>query len=128
MRLCRVEDFIMELNNKQAKVAASKKTAPKSGLKMASKTKSKKASKASMKERSNATESTAEDHKSHALIRHELLEKKGRAAPLPKNYPYKKRMARAKYEIRKQVNGCYASSKAVTRQVKGGLSSGLPST
>jgi len=40
--------------------------------------------------------------KSHALIRHELVEKKGRSAPLPKNYPYKKRMSRATYEIRKQ--------------------------
>ncbi|NKB59607.1 MAG: polyphosphate kinase 2 [Alphaproteobacteria bacterium] len=40
--------------------------------------------------------------KSSALILHETLEKKGRAAPLPKNYPYKRRMRRAKYEVRKQ--------------------------
>ncbi len=43
-----------------------------------------------------------QDKKSNALIIHETLEKKGRAAPLPKNYPYKRRMRRAKYEIRKQ--------------------------
>ena len=40
--------------------------------------------------------------KSSALILHEKLEKRGRAAPLPKNYPYKIRMRRAKYEVRKQ--------------------------
>lgn len=35
-------------------------------------------------------------------MRHDLLEKKGRSAPLPKNYPYARRMRRAKYEVRKQ--------------------------
>jgi len=42
------------------------------------------------------------DSKGHDQIRHELIAKKGRSAPLPKNYPYKKRMARPNYEIRKQ--------------------------
>ncbi|MBT5665185.1 MAG: polyphosphate kinase 2 [Rhodospirillaceae bacterium] len=40
--------------------------------------------------------------KSSALIFHEKLEKKGSAVPLPKNYPYKRRMRRAKYEVRKK--------------------------
>lgn len=40
--------------------------------------------------------------KSSALNLHEKLEKKGSAAPLPKNYPYKRRMRRAKYEVRKK--------------------------
>lgn len=41
-------------------------------------------------------------HKSHALLEHEQFVAKGRNAPLPNNYPYKKRMARALYEARKQ--------------------------
>lgn len=40
--------------------------------------------------------------KSGALLLHEDLEKKGRAAPLPDNYPYKRRIRRAEYEVRKQ--------------------------
>ncbi len=39
--------------------------------------------------------------KGHALLKHEAEIKKGRAAPLPANYPYKKRMKRAKYEALK---------------------------
>lgn len=40
--------------------------------------------------------------KSSALLLHEKQEKRGRAAPLPDNYPYEKRMRRAEYEVRKQ--------------------------
>ena len=40
--------------------------------------------------------------KSHALLQHERIEAKGRSAPLPDNYPYKRRMRRAQYEARKQ--------------------------
>jgi len=36
--------------------------------------------------------------KSSALILHEKIEKKGQAAPLPKNYPYERRMRRVKAE------------------------------
>lgn len=41
-------------------------------------------------------------HKGHALLMHEKAEVKGRNAPLPTNYPYKKRMRRDQYEARKQ--------------------------
>lgn len=41
-------------------------------------------------------------HKSHALLQHEKEEQMGRKAPLPDNYPYKKRMRRDQYEARKQ--------------------------
>ncbi len=92
----------MELNNKSTGVAASKKPAARRGSEKVKKSGRKKAPKVSAKARRDVTNSSAEDHKSHALIRHELLEKKGRSVPLPKNYPYKKRMARAKYEIRKK--------------------------
>ena len=40
--------------------------------------------------------------KGQALLRHEAAIKKGRAAPLPTNYPYDKRMRRSKYETLKQ--------------------------
>ena len=92
----------MKKNSKSANVATAKKLPPKIGPKTAKKPGSTKAPKAATKNLTKAKKSSAVDHKSHALMRHELLEKKGRAVPLPKNYPYKKRMARAKYEIRKQ--------------------------
>jgi polyphosphate kinase len=92
----------MEINSKSTNVAESKKSAPKSRPKVAKKAGNGKASKVSTKKLRKAMQSSAEDLKSHALIRHEIVVKKGRSAPLPKNYPYKKRMARAKYEIRKQ--------------------------
>lgn len=41
-------------------------------------------------------------HKSHALLMHEVSELRGRSAPLPENYPYQRRMARNRYEARKQ--------------------------
>ena len=41
-------------------------------------------------------------HKSHALLQHEDVELKGRRAPLPDNYPYKRRMRRPQYEARKE--------------------------
>jgi len=40
--------------------------------------------------------------KSLALLLHEEIELRGRRAPLPKNYPYKRRMRRSKYETQKQ--------------------------
>jgi len=40
--------------------------------------------------------------KSRALLQHERIEARGRTAPLPDNYPYKRRMRRAQYETRKQ--------------------------
>ena len=40
--------------------------------------------------------------KSRALMQHERAEVRGRRAPLPDNYPYKRRMRRAQYEVRKQ--------------------------
>ena len=40
--------------------------------------------------------------KSHALLTHEKYSIRGRRAPLPDNYPYKQRMARERYEIRKR--------------------------
>jgi polyphosphate kinase 2 len=97
-----MEKFVMEMNSKSVNIAASKKSTPKRSPKAAKKAKNEKASKTSTKEYRKASKPTTGEHKSHALIRHELLEKKGRSAPLPKNYPYRKRIARAKYEIRKQ--------------------------
>jgi len=44
----------------------------------------------------------AKVHKSHSLLLHEKAEMKGRRAPLPDNYPYKRRMRRDQYETRKQ--------------------------
>ena len=41
-------------------------------------------------------------HKSHALLQHERVEVRGRRAKLPENYPYKQRMRRTQYEVRKQ--------------------------
>jgi len=41
-------------------------------------------------------------HKSHALLMHEATELRGRNAPLPENYPYQRRIARNRYETRKQ--------------------------
>ena len=73
-----------------------------SGKKPEKNTKNAKTAKVVTKKRGQSGKLSEEELKSHALIRHELLEKKGRSAPLPKNYPYKKRMSRATYEIRKQ--------------------------
>jgi polyphosphate kinase len=42
------------------------------------------------------------DHKHHALLSLEGIALKGRKAPLPTNYPYKRRMRRSKYEERKK--------------------------
>ncbi|MBT3992067.1 MAG: polyphosphate kinase 2 [Rhodospirillaceae bacterium] len=42
------------------------------------------------------------DHKSQALLLHERVELRGRNAPLPANYPYKRRLRRSNYEARKQ--------------------------
>ena len=61
-----------------------------------------KASRKVTKARAKSTKTSAAYHKSQALKRHELQKKKVGAAPLPKNYPYKKRMPRAQYEIRKE--------------------------
>lgn len=69
------------------------------GKNAARNTKSEKTSKATPTPKLKPLDKTK---KSNALILHEALEKKGRAAPLPKNYPYKRRMRRAKYEVRKQ--------------------------
>ncbi|MTI09767.1 polyphosphate kinase 2 [Curvivirga aplysinae] len=44
----------------------------------------------------------ASPHKSHSLLLHEKIEKKGRNAPLPANYPYKRRMRSEQYERQKQ--------------------------
>ncbi len=41
-------------------------------------------------------------HKSHALLLHDRALRAGRAAALPANYPYKRRMRRDQYEARKQ--------------------------
>ena len=76
-------------------IAKRAKTAAKSGT---PKSKKEPASEAIKK----SSPSKAKTTKSSALILHEKLERKGRAAPLPKNYPYKSRMRRAKYEVRKQ--------------------------
>jgi polyphosphate kinase len=43
-----------------------------------------------------------DDHKHHALLSLEGTALKGRKAPLPTNYPYKRRMRRTKYEERKK--------------------------
>ena len=74
----------------------------KNDKKSVKKAKNTKTAKATTKKRGQSGKLSAEEIKSHALLRHELVEKKGRSAPLPKNYPYKKRMSRATYEIRKQ--------------------------
>ena len=92
----------MEMNNKSIDVATRKNSTPKRRSKTAKKETDEKTPKVSVKKQRTSAKSSTKDVKSHALIRHQLLEKKGRSAPLPKNYPYKKRMARAKYEIRKQ--------------------------
>lgn len=41
-------------------------------------------------------------HKSHALLAHEENDVKSSKAPLPTNYPYKRRMRRAQYEAQKK--------------------------
>jgi len=96
----------MTKKSKSANADAAKKPSPKrkiqNNIKPEKKAKNTKTAKADTKKRSQPANLSEEELKSHALIRHELLEKKGRSAPLPKNYPYKKRMPRAKYEIRKQ--------------------------
>jgi polyphosphate kinase len=64
--------------------------------------KKEKTSKFKKKSSTTKAKTLGKTSKSSALILHDKLEKKGNAAPLPKNYPYKRRMRRAKYEIRKQ--------------------------
>lgn len=92
----------METNSKLRNAVEDKKVALKSGSKLAGKAGNGKAKKVSAKELRKSIKLLADEHKSLGLIQHELVVTKGRSAPLPKNYPYKKRMARAKYEIRKQ--------------------------
>jgi polyphosphate kinase len=96
----------MTKKSKSATADVARKPSPKRKIKNNKKpvktAKNTKTVKAAPKKRGQSGKLSEEELKSHALIRHELLEKKGRSAPLPKNYPYKKRMARAKYEIRKQ--------------------------
>jgi len=41
-------------------------------------------------------------HKSHALLQHERAARKVKSKKLPENYPYKSRMRRGQYEVRKQ--------------------------
>ena len=52
--------------------------------------------------RSKTKKSQKESGKNRALIKHDSLKKRGRSAPLPKNFPYKRRMRRANYEVSKQ--------------------------
>jgi polyphosphate kinase len=96
----------MTKKSKTTGADAGKKPSPKgkskSSKKSVKKAENVKVAKTATKKRGQSGKLSAEEIKSHALLRHELVEKKGRSAPLPKNYPYKKRMSRAKYEIRKQ--------------------------
>ncbi len=92
----------MELNRKSTKGAVTNKSSRKADQKPTTEAKRKKVLKTALKESSGTAKLLVGGHQSQALIRHALLAKKGRSAPLPKNYPYKKRMARAKYEVRKQ--------------------------
>lgn len=97
--------FVMTNKSKSINAEVVKKPSPKKKKNSevpVKKAKNTKTAKTVTKRRAKPDNLSEEEHKSHALIRHELLEKKGRSAPLPKNYPYKKRMSRAKYEIRKQ--------------------------
>jgi polyphosphate kinase len=96
----------MTKKSKPANVDAARKSSPRRKITNSKKptkiAKNTKTAKAVTKKHDQPANLSEEDLKSHALIRHELLEKKGSKAPLPDNYPYNKRMARAKYEIRKQ--------------------------
>ena len=99
----------MTKKSKSATADVARKPSPKKKIparkkpvKTAKNTKAVKAVKVVTKKRGKTENLSAEELKSHALIRHEVQEKKGRSAPLPNNYPYKKRMSRATYEIRKQ--------------------------
>lgn len=92
----------MEINKKSTNVSKGKQSVTNSRPKAAKKARKTKTSETLMKEQRKATGPSIEGPKSQALMQHELIQKKGRSVPLPKNYPYKKRMARANYEIRKQ--------------------------
>lgn len=92
----------MEINKKSTNVSKGKQSVTNSRPKVAKKARKTKTSETLMKEQRKATGPSIEGPKSQALMRHEFIQKKGRSVPLPKNYPYKKRMARANYEIRKQ--------------------------
>lgn len=60
------------------------------------------AAKTSTRVRKTATSSRANVRKSRSVLKHEKLAAVSRNAPLPENYPYKRRMRRPEYEARKQ--------------------------
>ena len=64
------------------------------------KTKAKAKAKPKAKAKAKSKPSSPAIHKSHALLQHERV--KGKKAPLPENYPYKTRMRRPQYEVRKE--------------------------
>ena len=78
------------------------KNAKASGKNASPSSKSKKPSKSAKRSSASKAKNKDKIQKSNALILHDTIEKKGRAAPLPTNYPYKRRMRRATYEVRKQ--------------------------
>ena len=85
--------------NADATRKTTKKAAPKAPAKTAAKTPAAKP-RATAKKKDPLLQHGI--HVSHALLQHEKVQIKGKRAPLPDNYPYKTRMRRPQYELRKQ--------------------------